>query len=119
MSEKVVILHNKISDNPTKDELDVLDQVKVINGALDKLGYSVETVPFSFELIETMEKLKKINPKFVFNLFEGLENDGQLICLASTILDHLKIPYTGCTKEAMFITSNKVLTKKFMAANGI
>jgi len=118
-NNKVVVLHNKISDNPTTDELDVLDQVKDVNEALIKLGYETAIVPFSFDLNKAIADIKSHNPKFVFNLVEGIDNDGQLITVAPAILDYMKIPYTGCTKESMFLTSNKVLTKKFMKANGI
>ena len=116
---KVVVLHNKISDNPTTDELDVLDQVKDVNEALTQLGYITAIVPFSFDLNKAIEDIKKENPQFVFNLVEGIDNDGQLITIAPAVLDYLKIPYTGCTKESMFITSNKILTKKIMKSNNI
>jgi len=119
MTDKVVILHNKISDNPTTDELDVLDQVKDVNEALIQLGYETAIVAFSFDLNQAIADIKAQNPKFVFNLVEGMDNDGQLITIAPSILDYLKIPYTGCTKESMFITSNKVLTKKMMKSNSI
>lgn len=119
MTDKVVILHNKISDSPTTDELDVLDQVKDVNEALVKLGYETAIVDFSFDLNEAISKIKAENPKFVFNLVEGIDNDGQLITIAPAILDYLKIPYTGCTKEAMFLTSNKILTKKLMKTSNI
>lgn len=119
MADKVVVLHNKISENPTTDELDVLDQVKDVNEALIQLGYETAIVPFSFDLNEAISQIKAHNPKFVFNLVEGIDNDGQLITIAPSILDYLKIPYTGCTKESMFMTSNKVLTKKIMQSNGI
>lgn len=119
MTNKVVVLHNKISENPTTDELDVLDQVKDVKDALEKLGYETAVVPFSFDINKAITDIKAENPKFVFNLVEGIDNDGQLITIAPAILDYLKIPYTGCTKEAMFLTSNKVLTKKNMQTNGI
>lgn len=119
MAEKVVVLHNAISENPTTDELDVLDQVKDVKGALEKLGYETAVVPFSFDLNKAIADLKREKPKFVFNIVEGIDNDGQLITVAPAVLDYLKIPYTGCTKEAMFLTSNKVLTKKVMKSNGI
>lgn len=119
MADKVVVLHNKISENPTTDELDVLDQVKDVNEALIQLGYETAIVPFSFDLNDAISQIKANNPKFVFNLVEGIDNDGQLITIAPSILDYLKIPYTGCTKESMFMTSNKVLTKKIMQSNGI
>lgn len=119
INNKVVLLHNKISENPTIDELDVLEQAEIVEKSLVELGYSTERVAFSFDIKEAVNDLSKIRPAFVFNLFEGLENDGQLISLAPTILDYLKIPYTGCTKEAVFLTSNKVITKKILAAHNI
>lgn len=119
MVQKAVILHNKISENPTTEELDVLDQVKDVDETLIELGYETAIVPFSFNLEEAIQKIKAENPDFVFNLVESIENDGQLISFAPAILDHLKIPYAGCSKEAFFITSNKVLTKKFLKANNI
>ena len=119
MNNKVVLLHNKISKNPTVDELDVLEQAEIVEKSLIELGYSTERVAFSFDIADAVSKLSEIKPTFVFNLFEGLENDGQLIHLAPTILDYLKIPYTGCTKEAIFLTSDKVITKKILAANNI
>lgn len=119
MKDKVVVLHNKISDNPSTDELDVLDQVRDVNEALMELGYETTIVQFSFDLNQAIKEIKQANPKFVFNLVEGIDNDGQLISIAPAILDYLKIPYTGCTKESIFLTSNKVITKKMMGVNGI
>lgn len=119
MADKVVVLHNKISETPTTDELDVLEQVRDVNDALVQLGYETSIVEFSFDINDAIAKLKAINPKFVFNLVEGIDNDGQLISVAPTVLDYLKIPYAGCSKECMFITSNKVLTKKFLKSNSI
>lgn len=119
MNNKVLILHNKISENPTIDELDVLDQVKVVNEALIKLGYQTAILPFSFDLNKAIADIKVENPKFIFNLVEGLDNDGQLVTIAPAIFDYLKIPYTGCTKESTFLTSNKIITKKMMAKSGI
>lgn len=119
MADKVVILHNKISETPTTDELDVLEQVKDVQDALIELGYETAIVEFSFDINDAISKIKAENPKFIFNLVEGIDNDGQLITIAPSILDYLKIPYTGCNKESMFITSNKVLTKKIMQASGI
>lgn len=119
MPNNIVILHNKISENPTIDELDVLDQVKVVNNALIKLGYKTTTLDFSFDLNKVIRDIKAEKPKFVFNLVEGIDNDGQLITIAPAILDYLKIPYTGCTKESTFLTCNKVITKKMLAKSNI
>lgn len=118
-NNQVVILYNKISDNPTIDELDVFEQIKMVDKSLIELGYKTQILPFSFDINDAITKLKEINPCFIFNLVEGIDNDGQLICIAPSILDYLKIPYTGCTKEATFLTSNKVITKKLMTIHNI
>lgn len=118
-NKKVSILFNKLTENPTIDELDVIEQVETIEKALKELGYESIRIPFSFNIDAVVSELKRIAPIFAVNLVEAIDNDGQLICFGPSILDYLKIPYTGCTKEAIFITSNKVLTKKIMAAQGV
>ena len=50
-NNKAVLLFNKISDNPTIDEIDVLDQMKSIREVLDELGYHTIEVPFSIDII--------------------------------------------------------------------
>ncbi len=116
---KVVVLINALTANPDKDELDVLDQACAVEEALDQLGYQSERLFMGLNLNETSERLREINPSFVFNLVESLEKDAQLIHLAPALLEHLGIPFTGCGSESMFITSNKTLTKKMMLAMGL
>jgi D-alanine-D-alanine ligase len=60
-----------------------------------------------------------MNPLFVFNLVESVEGNGQLIHLAPALLDHLNMPYTGCSQEAIFVTSNKILSKKLLQLAGV
>jgi D-alanine-D-alanine ligase len=50
---------------------------------------------------------------------ETLAGRGNLIHLATALLDFLQMPYTGCHTEAMFLTSNKLLAKKIMHQAGI
>ena len=69
-NNKVVILHNEISDNPTIDELDVLDQVKIVDKSLIQLGYNTQILSFSLPIDKVIEKLKQIKPAFIFNLVE-------------------------------------------------
>ena len=55
----------------------------------------------------------------VFNLVETLAGKGSLIHLVPSLLDALKIPYTGAGMEAMLLTSNKLLAKRWLAAAGL
>lgn len=117
--KKVVILYNQLAADAPKDEQDVLVQVEVVSRALAQLGYQPCELGFSLFIKETIKTLKEINPAFVFNLTESVEGDGRLIYLAASLLDHLAVPYTGCSTEALFLTSNKLLTKKMLNLAGI
>jgi D-alanine-D-alanine ligase len=81
---------------------------------LKKMGYDTQIMPFELGKRGFLSWLKNLKPLCVFNLVECINGDGQLIHLACSYLDHLKIPYTGAGAEAMFITSNKVLAKRWM-----
>ena len=117
--KKVVILHNQVSEESPKDELDVLVQTDAVFKSLSELGYQPVTVSFSLAFEKTIRAIKKMNPLFVFNLVESVEGNGQLIHLAPALLDHLNVPYTGCSQEAIFVTSNKILSKKLLQLAGI
>jgi len=110
--EKALILYNKISEHPLQDELDVLDQVAVVESALTELGYDVFREEFDLDMNRVKIALQQINPKFVFNLVETVDNKGNLIFLAPALLESLKIPFSGSGLHSMYLTSNKILAKE-------
>jgi D-alanine-D-alanine ligase len=110
---RVVILHQEVPPDSSLDELDVLDQVAAVTHAMADLGFSVATVPFSLNLPAVVRQLRRIQPALVFNLVESVAADGRMVALAPTILDHLRIPYSGCPAESIHVTSHKP-TGKFM-----
>lgn len=116
---KVVILINKMSSEPSQDELDVLDQATLVEETLEKLGYETEWLFTGINLASTSKKLLQMNPLFVFNLVESLDSDGKLIHLAPALLEHLKIPFAGCSAESIYVTGNKILAKKIMVSEGL
>ncbi len=118
-NNKVVILYNKLSENPLPDELDVLTQVELVSDTLKELGYKISEVTFSFEIDKVISHLKEINPLFVFNLVESIDNKGELCYVCPAILDYLQIPYSGVPLEGMFTTTTKLLTKKILKSNAI
>jgi D-alanine-D-alanine ligase len=118
-NNKVVILYNKLSEKPLADELDVLTQVNLVADTLKELGYVVSKVPFSFNMNEAIKQIKEIDPCFVFNLVESIDNKGELCYISPAILNYLQIPYSGVHLEGMFITTNKLLTKIYLKSNGI
>ncbi|MBP7653935.1 D-alanine--D-alanine ligase [Candidatus Dependentiae bacterium] len=119
MNKKIIILHNAVGQNASKDEADVLDQVNSVSKALIDLNYEPVSLSFTMNLEETYRKIKDLNPCLVFNLVESVHHDGRLIYFAPALLDHLKIPYTGSKTVSMFLTSNKILTKQMLCNYGI
>ena len=114
MMKKVVILHSDVAPDAAEDELDCLQQAETIAEALHKLGYEPTLLPFGLDINQTIIKLKSLKPLAVFNIVETLASMGSLIYFAPSILDTLRIPYTGCGMQAVFQTSNKPLAKKIM-----
>jgi D-alanine-D-alanine ligase len=116
---KVVILHNKVSEEASKDEEDVLVQVKAVFAALSALGHRPVAVPFSIDAAAAIYALRAIAPDLVFNLVESVEGTGRLIYLAPALLDYMRIPYTGAGTEAIFLTSNKLVAKDWLKKSGL
>jgi len=119
MNKNVVILYNQITDNSTEDELDVLEQVEIVFESLLELGFIPEKLPFSINIQETITTLRLIKPLFIFNLVESLEGRNELISLSPLILNYLQIPYTGAPLDAMFLSTNKILSKQMLVCAGV
>lgn len=119
VNRRVVIVYNQLSENPTPDEQDVLDQVKLVKNTLIELNYEPSELPIGFDISHALDALKKIKPYFVYNLFESIENKSEFLYFAPALINSLHIPYTGFPLEALFLTTNKVLTKQQLKLIGV
>jgi D-alanine-D-alanine ligase len=113
---KAVVLHSDIPEKAGRDEQDVLVQTETVCRSLTELGHTPVALPVSMDFKKAVDILAGIRPDFVFNLVESIDGHGGLIHIAPSIMDSLNIPYTGAKTDAMFLTSNKVLAKKFLDA---
>lgn len=116
---KIAFLINKISENAQPDELDVFEQVEVVEKALIELGHTTTNIFIDMDLKEAEKKIIEANVDFVFNLFEGNAGKTDMLYVGAALLDNLKIPYSGCPTNAIFITADKVLTKKILKNNNL
>ena len=114
--EKVAIVYAKVNKYSTKDELDILDEVALVKGALKEMGYYPVEVPVTLNLENLLKKLKKIKASFVFNLTESLDGKDSLVALVPALLDSVRIIYTGAPTEAFHLTTNKIIAKKFFTS---
>jgi D-alanine-D-alanine ligase len=119
VNRRVVIVYNQLSENPTPDEQDVLDQVKLVKNTLIELDYEPSELPIGFDISHALNALRKIKPYFVYNLFESIENKSEFLYFAPALINSLHIPYTGFPLEALFLTTNKVLTKQQLKLIGV
>ncbi len=118
-NSKVIILHNAVDVNCNPDEADVLHQVELVSEALTDLGYLPEAFPLGNNLKSDLDQIKAREPLFVFNLVESVFDKGELLYIGAALLNALKIPFTGVPVEGLFLTTNKVMTKKLLKYNGI
>jgi D-alanine-D-alanine ligase len=118
-NRRVIILHNAVGADCNPDEADVLHQVALVSAALTELGYHPEAFPLGYNLKGDVEQIKTRKPLFVFNLVESIFDKGELLYVGPAILNALRIPFTGVPAEGLFITTNKVLTKKILKYNEI
>ena len=116
---KIAVIHGEVGAGAGRDEQDVLTQVDFVSRGLAALGHEPVAVPVSLNLDAAAQTLAELRPAMVFNLVETLAGKGNLIHLVPALLDALKIPYTGAGTEAMFLTSNKLLAKRWLAAAGL
>jgi D-alanine-D-alanine ligase len=116
---KVAVIHGEVAADAGRDERDVLAQVELVSRGLAEMGHEPVTVAVSLDLEAAIGTLASLKPALAFNLTETLRGRGNLIHIVPALLDALGLPYTGAGTEAMFLTSNKVLAKKWLGAAGL
>ena len=116
---KIAVIHNRVGAEDSLDARDVLQQVAVVSEALGSLGHEVVRWACGLDLEAARRELAVATPDLVFNLVEDLAGFGRLIHLFPSLLDALRIPYTGAPAEAILLTSNKALAKERLLQVGL
>ncbi len=119
IKKTVLILYNKLSKKPKDDEADVIEQVNLVTEALIALNYEVLYLQIDLNLKTAIGRLRKLNPDIIFNLAETIGNKGEFTFLANSVLNFVRIPYTGSPLIPMFQCSNKLLAKKELSKIGV
>lgn len=119
MTNKVVILYNKVYDYSNPDETDVLQQVELVTEAFKQLGYNPLPVELGKNPFDDIMEVKKSNPLFVFNLVESVFDKGELLYIGPALLNALHLPFTGTPLEALFNTTSKIMAKRILQSHHI
>ena len=116
---KIAIVHDVATDWSMPDVRDVIAQADAVERALTVLGHESRRFECSLDLAGLQKALIASGAKEVFNLVESISGKGRLIHLFPFCLDALGIPYTGARAEALMLTSNKLMAKRWMTGAGI
>ncbi len=115
----IIVLHNQTHPTSPEDVLDIERQAKWIAEILQEKGYKTLLVPFSLDALPRLEAMNRLNPILVFNLVDSAPGEENLAYLVPGLLEHMKLPYTGCSLQNLFVTTNKMLAKRVLKASGI
>ena len=86
---------------------------------LQRAERSVCIVPFDPDIIPTVEKLRALRPRLVFNLTEWVGGNRRLDSAIAGVLEMMNLRYTGAGPEGMQISRDKALAKQVVADLGI
>jgi len=122
---KVGILFNLPAKPRWGEEIDylaeeeILDQVNAVQDALTKLGLHYQLFPLKDDIEEIIRALKVYRPDVIVNLAEGFMGKSSLEMHVPSVLEILRIPYTGSTPLTLGLCQDKGLAKAVLKANGI
>jgi D-alanine-D-alanine ligase len=114
---RVAILHDLLPEKPRPDERDTVAQAEFVREGLLGLGHDASLVPLGLNLDAAAETLG--GSDLVFNLVESVGGKARLLHIAPALLEALGLRYTGCPASALFLTTDKVLTKRLLALRGL
>jgi D-alanine-D-alanine ligase len=116
---RVAVLHDLLPEEVRPDEEDTLAQAEFVAEELASMGHAAELVPLGLDLDNAGRAFEGKRPDLVFNLVESVGGKARLLHLAPALLDALRLRYTGCPTEALFLTTNKCLAKRLLALRGL
>lgn len=116
---RITIIHDEVSAQALPDERDNLIAAEAIREALVDSGHEVVALACSLNLEATAAKLRLSEPDIVFNLVESIGETGRLSHVAASLCETMGLPYTGCPADSLYLTSNKLLAKKYFRLFGI
>lgn len=111
---KIVILYTAPSDPSRTDELDTVKQSEYVRDILNRAGHETSLLACDLDLLTLRRQLISLQPDLVFNFTEGLNGRGEFIHVPTALLETLKIPFTGVSADAIYLTSHKILAKRLL-----
>ncbi|MDW8044564.1 MAG: ATP-grasp domain-containing protein [Nitrososphaerota archaeon] len=122
---KVTIIYNSLKhlyeERRESDiaEMGVLDEVEAVKEALNTLGIDHSIVAIDEDIQNWLNELLMHKPDVIFNLCEAISGESRLEMNVPSVLELIRIPYTGASPLNLGICQNKALTKDILRAHNI
>src|SRR5258707_950784 len=115
----VVILVPELREVAADDDLATLSTAHEVAKHYAALGHSTAIEYFEFDPTVFQTMIKAAKPDCVFNLVESVYARSRLIHLPLVYLEELRLPYTGCDAQSIFLSNDKVLAKRVLQMIGV
>lgn len=119
MSTLIAIAYGEIPPNSDPDEANMLALCENVVAALQQRGYQTALLEVKLNLRETAHAILKLKPDIIFNLVDTIDGHSALGHFAPQLFEHLKIPYTGGSAQAIYLTTDKELTKNWLTLRSV
>lgn len=120
---RVLLLYNQPilpADHPDAGaEHDILDTVADTFDILEAAGFETTKLGIDHHPQPLLDELRRNPPDAVFNLFEGLPTHPETEHSVTSLLEWLKVPFTGCPTPAIVLGRDKIRAKHLLAAAGL
>lgn len=117
--KSAVILYNRSAMPERLDEQDTLTQAYFVETQLKSLGFKTDIIGCDANLAALAENLFSIEPDIVFNGVETFHDSAQLIHVVPSFVEALGYRTTGAGSQAIYLTSDKLLTKKLLRSHAL
>jgi D-alanine-D-alanine ligase len=123
MTTRVLIIYNEPSlpaDHPDSySECEVLETVAQVERVLGNAKFGVRRLGIGRDPAPLIETVRRDRPDVVFNLYEGLADWGDTEIYCISLLEWLRVPFTGCPLRATCLSRDKALTKDLLRSAGL
>ncbi|MBN1654953.1 MAG: D-alanine--D-alanine ligase [Deltaproteobacteria bacterium] len=113
----VPIVYDEIIEAYCRQDETERIEIDWVSTALSRLGYRPLPLPVNLSVDKNV--FTDLDSRVVFNCVDSLEESGRFVHIVPSILDEIGIPYTGSGADAIYLTSNKVLAKRFLKLHRI
>jgi D-alanine-D-alanine ligase len=116
---RIALTHNlKITGSPDEAEFDSPETIDAIAGALERAGHEVERLEVSGPASRVIARLEALVPDLIFNTAEGHKGKTREAFYPS-LFEELGIPFTGSDAYTLFVSLDKMLTKRLLSGYGV